>query len=213
MSQPPPLRNRPNLHLALTQLNGSPRHLDQATLPASSSSVPYQSSVDTPFGKTAYSPFLSAVSKPPTPYGGSVAFAPRHSSKSHYGHHNWYRIKRTLSSKLVCLILMVAALTVWWFNGGSEELDVVKLGASGLGKEFLQERRMHDYQFFPATNPKVHVCIVDNVCYTKLTVNSTLAGGRQRQIDCEKMELFQVYPSPLIACVIIAKTTYSRCLL
>ena len=53
---------------------------------------------------------------------------------------------------------MVFALTLWWFNGGSEELDVVKLGAAGLRKELLNERRMHDYQFYPATNPKIHVC-------------------------------------------------------
>ena len=52
---------------------------------------------------------------------------------------------------------MAVALTLWWFNGGSEELDVVKLSAAGLGKEFLKERRMGDFQFLPATNPKIHV--------------------------------------------------------
>lgn len=52
---------------------------------------------------------------------------------------------------------MIVALALWWFNGGSEEMNVVKLGASGLGKDFLHERRMHDYQFYPATNPKIHV--------------------------------------------------------
>lgn len=51
---------------------------------------------------------------------------------------------------------MIVALALWWFNGGSEEMNVVKLGASGLGKDFLHERRMHDYQFYPATNPKIH---------------------------------------------------------
>ena len=36
-------------------------------------------------------------------------------------------------------------------------MNLVKLGASGLGKEFLHEKRMHDYQFYPAANPKIHV--------------------------------------------------------
>ncbi|MCJ1278851.1 hypothetical protein MMC21_006670 [Puttea exsequens] len=54
------------------------------------------------------------------------------------------------------LLLLLFALVLWWFNGGSQEVDVVKLNASGLGKELLQERRMHDYQFYPATNPKIH---------------------------------------------------------
>ena len=35
----------------------------------------------------------------------------------------------------------------------------MKLSAAGLGKEFLKERRMGDFQFFPATNPKIHVNI------------------------------------------------------
>lgn len=157
MSQPPPLRNRPNLHLAFTQLNGSPRQPGQATPPTSSLSAPYMSPGSTPFGKTTYSPYRSADLKPPTPYGGPISFAPRRSNKSFYSQYKWFLVKRAFSSKPAWLFLMVAALTLWWFNGGSRELDVVKLSASGLGKEFLNERRMHDYQFYPATNPKIHV--------------------------------------------------------
>ncbi|KAG8528740.1 uncharacterized protein KY384_006427 [Bacidia gigantensis] len=47
-------------------------------------------------------------------------------------------------------------LTIWWFNGGRQELDEVKLNAAGLGKGLLTERRMHNYQFYPVTNPKIH---------------------------------------------------------
>lgn len=67
------------------------------------------------------------------------------------------RVKRLLSSKPIWLVLLAAALTVWWFNGGSQELDVVKLGATGLRKDFLNERKMHDFQFYPASNPKIRV--------------------------------------------------------
>ena len=156
MSQPP-LRNRPNLHLGLAQLNGSPRHPGQTTPSTGPLSFPYRSPAGTPFGKTSYSPYRSAGLNTPSPYEGPVSFVPRRSSKSAYGNYTWYRIKRAFSSKPAWLLLMVAALLLWWFNGGSEELDVVKLSASGFGRELLNERRMHDYQFYPATNPKIHV--------------------------------------------------------
>lgn len=160
MTQPPPLRNRPNLHLALTQLNGSPRQQGPGTPLASSSfSTPRHSPAGTPYGKTAYSPCHSASLKPPTPslYGSPSPFARWRNSHGFYSNYSWFRVKRTFASKPVWLLLMVAALFVWWFNGGSEELDLVKLGASGLGKEIMSERKMHDYQFYPASNPKIHV--------------------------------------------------------
>lgn len=46
---------------------------------------------------------------------------------------------------------------LWWFNGGSEDLDLVRVGAAGLGKDFFQEGITRNLQFFPATNPKIHV--------------------------------------------------------
>lgn len=55
-------------------------------------------------------------------------------------------------------MLMLGALMLWWVNGGRDELDLVKLGATELGKELFQEERIRDLQFFPATNPKIHVC-------------------------------------------------------
>ena len=157
MPHPTPLRNRPNFHLAFTKLNGSPRNIYQNTPPSSSSSLPYQSQPSTPFGKLPYSPVSSAKLKPPTPYGGPVTFSPRRPGQYFRGNLNWFLVKRVLTSKPIWLVLFVAALTVWWFKWGSEELDIVKLGATHLGKGFLNERRMHDYQFYPATNPKIHV--------------------------------------------------------
>ena len=47
---------------------------------------------------------------------------------------------------------------LWWLNGGKDELDLVKLGASELGKELFQDERTRNLQFFPASNPKIHVC-------------------------------------------------------
>ena len=160
MSQQQPLRNRPNLHLAFSHFNGSPRNSGQAIPPTTSLSLPFVSPGSTPFGKTAYSPYRSVELKPPTPYGGQASFVPPRLSRSIYSHYKWLVVKRVFSSKLVWLLLMFVAMTLWWFNGGSEELDVVKLGASDLGKEFLNERRMHNYHFYPATDPKIHVCLL-----------------------------------------------------
>ena len=154
----PPLRNRPNLHLALTHLTGSPRQSAQSTPPPTSRFItPYPTPGDTPFAKTAYSPYYSAGLKAPGIYDSLESFTPGRVNRSCYRNYNGYRCKRFFASKPVWLLLMVFALALWWFNGGSEEINVVKLGASSLGKDFLHERRMHDYQFYPATNPKIHV--------------------------------------------------------
>ncbi len=46
---------------------------------------------------------------------------------------------------------------IWWFNGGRDEMDLVRDGAAGLKREFFAEGRTRGMQFFPATNPKIHV--------------------------------------------------------
>ena len=157
MSQPP-LRNRPNLRLALTDLTGSPRQSALSTPPPISRSItPYPTPGDTPFAKTAFSPYNSAGLKAPSIYGSPESFNPRRTNRSCYRNYCGYRLKNLFASKPVWLFLMVVALALWWFNGGSEEINVVKLGASSFGRDFLHGRRMHDYQFYPATNPKIHV--------------------------------------------------------
>ena len=157
MSQPP-LRNRPNLHFVSTNLTGSPRQSAQSTpTPTSRFITPYPTPGDTPLARTGYSPSYSTGLTKPSVYESPETFTPWRTGRSFYRKYNGYRFKRIFASKPVWLLLMVFALALWWINGGSEEISAVKLGASGLGKEFVRERRMHDYQFFPATNPKIHV--------------------------------------------------------
>ena len=192
MSQAPPLRSRPNLHLGLTKLTGSPRHPNQSTPPATPFSNPYPSPGDTPLAKTAYSPFSSAGLKATHPYGSGDIISPRDRGRPWYGNYAWYRVRRVLASKPILLVFMLIALSLWWFNGGSEELDIVKLGTAGLGKEFLYERRMHNYQFYPATNPKIHVNLTEILHLIPLILASTLGVGLPPQIDCADMGLSQV---------------------
>lgn len=201
MSQPP-FRSRPNLRLALTDLTGSPRQSAQSTPPPTSRFItPYPTPENTPFAKTAYSPYYSAGLKAPAIYGtpeSFTSFTPRRASRSCYRNYNSYRFKRFFASKPAWLLLMVFALALWWINGGSEEINVVKFGASSLGKDFLQERRMHDYQFYPATNPKIHVSRQCHSRLVSLTGASTLAAGHPRLTDCARMEHFQVFYQRLL---------------
>ena len=192
MSQAPPLRSRPNLHLGLTKLTGSPRHPSQNTPPATPSFNPYPSPGDTPLAKTAYSPFSSAGLKAPHPYGSVHIISPRVRGRPWYRNYAWFRVRRVLASKPILLVFMLIALSVWWFNGGSGELDIVKRGTAGLGKEFLYERRMHNYQFYPATNPKIHVCLTEIIHPMRLKLASTRAVGPLPQIDYAGMGLSQV---------------------
>lgn len=144
---PTPFRNRPNLHLSLSQFSGSPRNSGHATpLPLS-----------TPLATTTYSPFRSAGLNPPTRYGGPMQFTPRHERRRYYETYSWYRFKRLLNSKPLWFLLSLVVLTLWWFHGGRDELNLVKLDANRLGEELFPEGTTKDLQFFPASNPKIHV--------------------------------------------------------
>ena len=192
MSQAPPLRSRPNLHLGLSKLTGSPRPPNQSTPPTTPFSNPYPSPGETPLAKTAYSPFSSAGLKAPHPYGSGDITIPRNRGRPWYGNYAWFRVRRVLASKPILLVCMLIALSLWWCNGGSEEVDIVKLGTAGLGKEFLYERRMHNYQFYPATNPKIHVGLIEVLPLIRLILASTLGVGLPPQIDFADMGLSQV---------------------
>ena len=193
MSQAPPLRSRPNLHLGLTKLTGSPRHPNQSTPPATPFFNPYPSPGDTPLAKTAYSPFPSAGLKAPYPYGSGDIITPRARGRPWYHNYAWFRVRRVLASKPILLVFMLIALSLWWFNGGSGELDTVKRGTAGLGKEFLYERRMHNYQFYPATNPKIHVRSAEEILHVTALISASILGaGLPRQTDYAGMGPFQV---------------------
>ena len=153
-----PLRNRPNLHLVSTNLTGSPRQSAQSTpTPTSRFITPYPTPGDTPLGRTAYSPSYSAGLKASAIYESLEPFTPRRTNRPCYRRYDRYWLKRIITSRPFWLLLMVSAFALWWYHGGSDDISAVKLGASSLGKEFMRERRMHEYQFFPATNPKIHV--------------------------------------------------------
>ncbi|KAI9716817.1 MAG: hypothetical protein M1812_005157 [Candelaria pacifica] len=143
MSQTPPFRNRPNLHLSLTPLSGSP-------IPSR-----LNTPLATPFGTTKYSPFRSAGLIPPTPYGGPVQFSPRR-SKADYVTYTKQRLRRTFSNRLTWLLLFFVGLVWWWGTGGKRELELVKLKSVGVGKGMLAPEITRGLQFFPASNPKIY---------------------------------------------------------
>lgn len=166
MSHSAPFRQRPNLHLALTQSTGSPRHGYPGTpVRTSSANTPISTPGLTPLGTTSYSPIRSAGAKTPTPFGSNLSLPPRRPTKHKHNSSKWFRAKRLATTRPILLFVVVTALMFWWFNGGGEEFDEVKLGATELGREFLRERRMQAFQFYPATNPRIHVrCSPRSLC-------------------------------------------------
>lgn len=185
MAQTPPFRNRPRLHLALAPLTGSPRPLDQS---ASNSSK-----LSTSLSVTAYSPFRSAGLKPPTPYVASTQFTPRPLRKPNSRRsHVWFRIRRAAKSKSFWLFLLFGIVTLWWFSG-ADELNSIRLNARKLGNGMFTEERTRGLQFFPATNPKIHVSFSLDHSKDNLLINdSTLVAGHQLQIGFGEMAHFQV---------------------
>lgn len=187
MSQKPSFNHRPKLHLALTSLSGSPLNSVQN----SPSPTPFNSPFaqpKTPFATTNYSPFRSAGLRPPTPYAGPVQFNPRR-QKSSYGNYTLFRIKRLLGSKAVWIVVALLSLVWWWSNGGRENLEAVKVRSSGLGMELLTSEITKDLQFFPASNPKIHVGHAPKHRQDlQLTSRSILADGQRHQIGYAKME-------------------------
>lgn len=88
------------------------------------------------------------------------------------------------------------SLVWWWSNGGRENLEAVKVKSSGLGMELLTSEITKDLQFFPASNPKIHVGHEPKHCQDlQLTSHSILADGQRHQTDYAKTEHFLVNTS------------------
>lgn len=66
-------------------------------------------------------------------------------------------VKRALNRKPVWFMIFLGLLMLWWLNGGRHEMDAMKMDAARLGRELLQDGITKDLQFFPASNPKIHV--------------------------------------------------------
>lgn len=188
MTQTPPLGGRSKLPVTLTQLTGSPGELSKSAKSFSAFSVPG--------AKTNYSPFRSAGLQPPTLYVRSMQFTPRRAAKSRdYGTYTRLRLGYILTSRPLWFFLLFAALMMWWFHGGRDEMDLVRDGATQLSREFFSEERTRSLQFFPATNPKIHVSQVQRLTSRQkslLKEKSMLVAGRPLRIAYVEMERLRV---------------------
>lgn len=153
MAQTPPFRNRPNLHIALSRTTGSPRRSSYVTPASSTATTPN----GTPLATTAYSPFRSASLRPPTPYDRSANSTSRRGKVPLLDSHTRFRLRRMLSSRPLWLLVVLALLTFWWVQGGRRSRGIVRLDEKRLAMELASEGRTKGLQFFPATNPKIHV--------------------------------------------------------
>ncbi|KAL8728716.1 MAG: hypothetical protein Q9166_005203 [cf. Caloplaca sp. 2 TL-2023] len=153
-----PFRSRPNLHLSLTQQTGSPCNPHAAAPTSSRFASPFGTPTTSPLATTSNSPYESAKLKAPSPYGGAVPFTPRQKHK--YRRHvraALLTLKRMLSTRTTWFLVVLVTTIVWWFNGGSEGFGAVKLGSAGYGRDLFQDGITQDLQFFPPSNPKIHV--------------------------------------------------------
>lgn len=122
-----------------------------------------------------------------------MQFTPRQSHKyRRYSRAGWLKLKRILSNRATWLLLAIVLIVTWWFNGGSEELSAVKFGAAGFGKDLFKDGVTQGLQFFPPSNPRIHVRFPRRPAQTYTEYSSTLADGHRRQISCERTVLFQV---------------------
>lgn len=107
-----------------------------------------------------------------------------------------HRAKRLLSSKAILLIVVVSGLIWWWSNGGREDLHVMKLKSSGL-KELFAPEITKNLQFYPASNPKIHVrSYHGKLCMIKTreaeSIPSMLEDGQRHQISSGRTAHSQV---------------------
>lgn len=155
MAQTPPFRNRPKLHIALSRPTGSPRNFGYQTPASSAPTTPN----GTPFATTAYSPFRSAGLKPPTPYEGTINFKSKRGKEHYMDSYTKFRLKRMFTSRPLWLLVILAMMTFWWFQGTSRNDNIVRLDEKRLSKDLSSDGRTKGLQFFPATNPKIHVSL------------------------------------------------------
>jgi hypothetical protein len=143
MSRTPTYHRRQTFHLPLSNLDNPLTSGQKNTQPNS------------PFG-APYSPYRSAELKPPTPYGGPMRFAPRGSywraAKATAG-----KLQYLLSKRPFWFVIVFLGLLWWWGNGGKEDLELVKVKSAGIKNELFAPQLTRGFQFYPASNPKIHV--------------------------------------------------------
>lgn len=113
--------------------------------------------ISTPLATTAYSPFRSAGLRPPTPYERVMSPKAHRRGRHGRGSLSWSRPKRILMGKATWLLIAIFLMACWWNYGGVQNLERLQLHASGFAREHLRGKQLVHYQFFPASNPKIHV--------------------------------------------------------
>ena len=152
MADTPPLRlnSRPQLRIALSHFNGSPRAASYSTPISSGASTPYTA----PFPKAMYLPRGSG--KPPTPYKEYESEEPKKRKVWAYCSYVYWRAVRLLRFRTIWVMIFCIVCLSWWFRGNDNNWDHLRQKAEDLRRGLLPEARLRGMQFFPASNPKIH---------------------------------------------------------
>jgi hypothetical protein len=67
------------------------------------------------------------------------------------------RLQYLLSKRLAWFLIVFLGLMWWWGNGGKDDLEIVRVKSAGFKNELFASEITRDLQFFPASNPKIHV--------------------------------------------------------
>jgi hypothetical protein len=127
-------------------------------LPSYNSSLPsYPNTLGrgTPFADTNYFPFPSASLKAPKSLD-STAIQNDHSLGRFFAN----RGKALLVNRAVWLTVILLVMTSWYYYGEIANFQAVKPTSTSLGKGSFGPSFMDGLQFFPANNPKIHVCVI-----------------------------------------------------
>lgn len=144
MSQTPPFRIRPDLHLNLIPTEASPL------------TSRYTSPILTSSATNVYSPFHSASLRIQTPYGTPVQFSPK-ASRWACGSYGCGRLRRVLTSRVVWFVIVIFGLICWWTVGEKPSSQTTRPKTRNSTKDILEPDPTRGLRFFPASNPKIQV--------------------------------------------------------
>jgi hypothetical protein len=62
-------------------------------------------------------------------------------------------------SRVLWFGIVFCALVWWWCHGGRQDFDAARAKSTVLRDEIFQADLTKGLSFFPASNPKIHVCL------------------------------------------------------
>ena len=95
-------------------------------------------------------------------YENSPAFVPKRARGSFRS--LLARARMLLAKKVVWVLAVILGLLFWWSKGNLHDFDPATLRQTRIGQGLFNPRLPPGLQFFPASNPKIHVGLSNQFC-------------------------------------------------